>query len=91
MAERVFTEAKLKAEELLPAVDEALSQLGDQLDTATQESITQAKQQVQHQLESKDANKLKAAVQELDKATETLATIIVEKAMEEALMKKLAD
>lgn len=91
MAERVFTEAKIKADELLPAVEEALIQLGDQLDAKNQESIAQAKHNVQLHLNSKDANQLKAAVQELDKATESLATIIVEKAMEEALMKKLTD
>lgn len=91
MAERVFTEAKLKAEELLPAVEQALSQLAEQLDDPSKQSITLAQANVNKHLITKDANQLKAAVQELDKATESLATLLVEKAMEEALMKKLAD
>jgi hypothetical protein len=38
MNERIWTEAKLKAEELLPAVDAALAQLGDAI--SAEESAT---------------------------------------------------
>lgn len=89
MAERVFTEAKIKAEELLPAVEVALTQVGDQLSDIDKSTILKAQQEVTDNLSSKDANLLKNAVQKLDKATEHLATLLVEKAMEDALMNKL--
>jgi len=89
MAERVFTEAKLKAEELLPAVEAGLAQVGDDMEPADLEHIREAEAQVKNMLQQTDANALKAAVQKLDKATEHMAAILVEKAMEAALMRKL--
>jgi len=91
MAERVFTEAKLKAEELLPAVDHALAQVGNQLDDTTTEKIQSLQLNIKEHIMSKDANQLKTCVQQLDKATEELATILVEQAMEAALMRKLEE
>lgn len=87
MAERVFTEARLKAEELLPAVEMVLAQ-----GLATPEErieIEKASAEVRHALEGKAANALKAAVQRLDSATEALAARLVEQAMEEALDRRL--
>jgi molecular chaperone DnaK len=89
MAERVFTEARLKAEELLPAVEAVLGQ-GLALDHERGE-IEQAAQAVQAALASGAANPLKSAVQRLDAATEALAARLVEQAMDEALERKLAD
>ena len=91
MAERVFTEAKLKAEELLPAVDAGLAQVSEDIDPADLEEIKAAVAAVREKLSGNDmnANSLKAAVQKLDKATEHMAAILVEKAMEAALIRKL--
>ena len=91
MAERVFTEAKLKAEELLPAVDAGLAQVGDDMDPQDLKDIEATVAEVREALEGANANKLKAAVQRLDKSTEHMAAILVEKAMEAALMRKLED
>ncbi|MEM9237209.1 MAG: Hsp70 family protein [Verrucomicrobiota bacterium] len=89
MAERVFTEARIKAEELLPAVDAVLSQ-GEELVTEEEvASIRAAAAEVRELLESGDANRLKTAVQKLDRETEGVAARMVEKAMEEALARKL--
>ncbi|HEY8991835.1 MAG TPA: Hsp70 family protein [Luteolibacter sp.] len=88
MAERVFTEAKLKADELLPAVEMVLAQgLADADERAEIESAVAA---VRAALAGGAANPLKAAVQRLDAATEALAARLVERAMEEALERRLA-
>jgi molecular chaperone DnaK len=87
MAERVFTEAKLKAEELLPAVDAVLTQ-GLALDDERAE-IEAAAGAVRTALAQGAANPLKAAVQRLDQATEALAARIVEQAMDAALERRL--
>jgi len=92
MAERVFTEAKLKAEELLPAVRSGLAQVGDDMEAEDLKDIQEAEQVVRRLLDEQgSANELKAAVQKLDKATEHMAAILVEKAMEAALMRKLGE
>jgi molecular chaperone DnaK len=83
MAERVFTEARLKAEELLPAVEAVLAQGLANDDERTE--IDAAAMAVRTALESGAANPLKAAVQRLDTATEALAARLVEKAMDAAL------
>ena len=87
MAERIFTEARLKAEELLPAVAMVMSQ-GLALPEERAE-IEAATALVKGALATGAANPLKAAVQRLDIATEALAARLVEKAMEEALDRKL--
>ncbi len=87
MAERIFTEARMKAEELLPAVRMVLGQ-----GLATEEEkveIAAAVAEVEQAMASGAANPLKAAVKRLDTATEALAARLVEKAMEEALEKRL--
>ena len=89
MAERVFTESKLKAEELLPAVEAVLAQglaSGDE-----RRQIEAAAEAVRIALASGAANPLKAAVQRLDDATEALAARLVEKAMDEALTRAMSD
>jgi molecular chaperone DnaK len=84
MAERVWTEAKLKAEELLPAVDGALSIGSEWLSEEEKQAIETARADVRDALEGKEAHRLKQAVQTLDRATESLAAKIVEHAMEQA-------
>jgi molecular chaperone DnaK len=87
MAERIFTEAKIKAEELLPAVEAVLAQRLA-LDQERKE-IESAVISVKEALTGHAANPLKAAVQRLDTATEALAARLVEKALDEALERKL--
>ena len=87
MAERVFTEARIKAEELLPAVEQVLEQgLATEGERA---EIGQAVDEVRRCLQQGAANPLKAAVQRLDQATEALAARIVERALDEALQRQL--
>ena len=87
MAERVFTEAKIKAEELLPAVAMVLEQ-GLALDNERVE-IESAAAAVRAALSAGAANPLKLAVQRLDTATEALAARLVDAAMEAALDRQL--
>lgn len=83
MAERVFTEARLKAEELLPAVEAVIKQ--DLVEKEEKAAIIEAASMVRTCLQKGDANPLKAAVQKLDQATEALAARMVERAMDAAL------
>ncbi|HEY1120066.1 MAG TPA: Hsp70 family protein [Haloferula sp.] len=89
MAERIFTEAKLKAEELLPAVEQALAAAGDLVSTDERSEIEAAADSVKEALAAGLPNPLKAAVQRLDKATEAFAAALVEKAMMEALERRM--
>ena len=84
MSERVWTEAKLKAEEMLGAVEEAFTQVGDEIDSVEREKIEQCAAQVRETLKTRDARKLKTANTALDDATQSLAARIVEKAMQSA-------
>lgn len=87
MAARVFTEAKMKADELLPAVDTALAT--GMIEAAERAEIEAAATAVREAIALGAANPLKQAVQRLDRATEVLAARLVERAMEDALMRKL--
>ncbi|MFT5466855.1 MAG: molecular chaperone DnaK [Verrucomicrobiales bacterium] len=91
MNERIWTEAQMKSEELLPAVEIALSRIGDQLDTETKTEVESAAAEVREVLETEpnDAKRLKAANQKLDEATEHMAALLVEMAMEKALERQL--
>ncbi|MES2440886.1 MAG: Hsp70 family protein [Verrucomicrobiota bacterium] len=88
MAERIFTEARMKAEELLPAVEAVLGQ-GLALEEERGE-IESAAAAVRAALAGGAANPLKSAVQRLDVATEALAARLVEQAMDAALDRQLA-
>jgi molecular chaperone DnaK len=81
MGERVFTEAKLKADEMLPAVDAALEALGGAVDAATREQVLELSGKVRESLAAKNAAELKKLLEELDKVTEPLAAMLVERAM----------
>jgi molecular chaperone DnaK len=84
MNERIWTEAKIKAEELLPAVDAALAQLGES------EGVRACAADVRRILDAPehDARALKAATQKLDDATQSLAVMLIDKAMEESLVRR---
>jgi molecular chaperone DnaK len=81
MSERVWTETKLKAEEMLSAVDAAFAQMGAGIVPAEKEKILRTAAQVRDSLATHDARKLQAANAALDEATQELAAAIVEKAM----------
>jgi molecular chaperone DnaK len=88
MNERIWTEARLKGEELLSAVEEALPLAGAEIDT---QAIQTAAESVRSHLNSlvHDAQALKRANTRLDDATQALAVLLVERAMEQALDRKL--
>ena len=89
MAMRVFTEARLKAEELIPAVESALQQ--GLVNEAEKSEITIALDAVRTAIKSAAGNTLKAAVQRLDAATEAMAARIVEDAMTKALDRQMGE
>ncbi len=88
MSQRVLTEARLKAREMLPAVEQAMAKLDGQLDAQDVHRITTCKQRVLAAIDGENANELKLAIRELDDATQSLATLLVEQAMEDALRRK---
>ena len=81
MDARIFTEARLKAEEMLPAVETALSQLADELPKEETAQIRIYSAEVTAALGAKETVRLKQALSALDNATQTLATRLLEKAM----------
>jgi len=81
MDARIFTEARLKAEEMLPAVEAALSQLGSELPEAEIAEIHKQSTEVTTALATKETSRLKQALAALDQATQTLATRLMERAM----------
>jgi molecular chaperone DnaK len=85
MAERVWTEAKLKAEELLPSVEAALAMGHEWLSAEERQGIDESVAAVKAALLQTQASVLKQAVQRLDQATEALAAKIVEQAMDRAI------
>ena len=87
MAERIFTEAKMKADELLPAVEMILDQ--GFVEEGERAVIEESVSKVKSSIASVNANALKAAVKTLDEATEAAAARLVERAMEEALEREM--
>ena len=81
MDARIFTEARLKAEEMLPAVEAALAQLGSELPEAEIAEIHKQTAEVTAALATKETSRLKQALAALDQATQTLATRLMERAM----------
>jgi molecular chaperone DnaK len=90
MNERLWTEARLKAEELLPAVEAALGQFGDAVTVDEKALIENAAAQVRTVLSAPehDVKALKVANLALDDATQELAVRLVEQAMEESLVRR---
>ena len=81
MSDRVFVEAKLKSDELLPAVRQALAQAGPELDTAELALIAQRVAEVEAALAAGAGQPLKRANTALDEATQRLATLLIERAL----------
>ncbi len=90
MNERVWTEARMKAEELLPAVDAALQQLEGAVSAEDSAAVLRHAADVRRLLASgeHDARALKAATQLLDDATQSLAVMLIDRAMEESLARR---
>jgi molecular chaperone DnaK len=88
MSERVFTEARLKAEEMLPAVRAALEQLGEAVDAGTRDTIARLMREVEAALESRETQRLRKANAALDAGTQEIATLLIERAMEDSLRRK---
>ena len=81
MDERIFTEAKLKADEMLPAVDSALEALGDEVPAEIRAAISGLVQKIRTALEARSTADLKTLLRELDTITEPLATALLEKTL----------
>jgi molecular chaperone DnaK len=81
VSERIWTETKLKSEEMLAAVESALSLAGDQIDESEKNRILELASAVRDAINSRETQKLKMANEVLDSATQHLAAVIVEKAM----------
>jgi molecular chaperone DnaK len=84
MSERVWTEAKLKAEEMLGAVEAAFERVGDSIDPAERDMILGAAETLRKALGANDTKRLQVANAALDDATQGLAAAVVEKAMQAA-------
>ncbi len=88
MSERVLTEAKLKANEMLPAVRDALQKVGEDLSNEEKSRVAELMREVEAALESGEVQRLKKANAALDEGTQHLAALLVERAMDEALRRK---
>ena len=82
MNDRAFTEAKLKAGEMLPAVRIALDQAGGELSAEEKQTIAARVSEVESAIAAGAAQPLKKAVAALDEATQRLAAILVERAVQ---------
>ena len=81
MDARIFTEARLKAEEMLPAVETALEQLAGELTPEEISEIRAKSADVTSALKARETALLKQALSALDNSTQTLATRLMEQAM----------
>jgi molecular chaperone DnaK len=88
MTERVWTETVLKSNDLLPAVSSALTLVGGQLAEEERRNIEALASAVEAALKSHDVHKLKEANVKLDEGTQHLATLLIDRAMEEAEKRK---
>ena len=88
MADRLWTEAVLKSNELLPAVRSALTLVGDQIELDDRRKIHRLVNEVEVALKSREHHRLKKANAELDEGTQHLATLLIDRAMAEAARRK---
>ena len=79
--DRIFVEARMRADELLPAVRKALAQVGDALDAEEREIIAERVAVVEEAIKAGAAQPLKLANAALDAATQRLATLLIERAL----------
>lgn len=88
MSERIFTEASLKAKEMLVAVENALTVLGDEISVDERQQIEALSIDVRNAVEQGESQQLKRANAALDRGTQNLATLLMERAMSAALEKR---
>jgi molecular chaperone DnaK len=81
MSERVWTETRLKAEEMLSAVEKALELAGHRLPAPERARIVQLANEIRVAMKRHETPRLKAANAALDEATQELAALVVEQAM----------
>ena len=81
MSERIWTETRLKAEEMLAAVEQALPLAGDRLAVEERDRIEKIANDVRAAMQTHETTRLKTANAALDDATQELAALIVEQAM----------
>jgi molecular chaperone DnaK len=79
--ERIWTETKLKADEMLAAVNSALQLVGDKIDIAENGKILALANELRSAIESRQTPQLKKATEALDAATQDLAALVLETAM----------
>jgi molecular chaperone DnaK len=84
MNARAFTEARLKAEEMLPSLEKALALAGGRLEAFERKHIETCAAEVRRLLDGGAAPPLKRAVAALDEATQTLAVHLIEQALQQA-------
>jgi molecular chaperone DnaK len=84
MSERVWTETRLRSEEMLTAVEKAFRVAGERLSAPERLRIEQMADEVRQAMQTHETPRLKAANAALDDATQDLAALIVELAMEES-------
>lgn len=80
MTERAWTEAKLKGEEMLQAVNGALALAGAEISTRQRTMIEEAARQVRQAIHSHNVQQLQRANAAFDQATQELAALVLEKA-----------
>ena len=78
---RQFAEAKLKADDLLAAVQTALNKLGPDISESDRAEVEALVQDVESAIALKSAPALKKANDALDHGTEHLAALLIEQAM----------
>ena len=83
MNQRIFAEAKLKSDELVPAVTNGLELVGNELSPESLKDINLKLEAVLKALKKDCPRALKEANEALDKATEPMAVLIIEKTLEE--------
>lgn len=81
MSERVWTETRLKSEEMLAAVGQAFALSGGRLSQAEKDQIEQLAEEVRIALGTHETARLKMANDALDEATQKLAAIVLEQVM----------
>ena len=86
MSERVWTEAKLKAEEMIGAVESAFRILGEGIGGEEKERIETLLQELRAALAAGETQRLQKANAALDRATEPMAALLVQKAMADAAL-----
>lgn len=84
MDERVFTEACLKADEMLPAVESALRELGGGVPAPEAAALRRLMDDVLAARADRSVSRLKKSLAALDEATQPLATLLLERALKSA-------